>query len=62
MQRWVLVSFMIRKSYCRTVYDLMFCAVYGEAKKHSRCQKEREEMREELYIEDNEKLFIFSSL
>lgn len=26
MQPQVLVSFMIRKSYCRTVYDLMFCA------------------------------------
>lgn len=38
MQPEVLVSFMIRKSYCRTVYDLMFCSIYREAKKRSRCQ------------------------
>lgn len=35
MQPEVSVSFMIRKSYCRTVYDLMFCAMSREAKKSS---------------------------
>lgn len=48
MQPEVLLSFMI-KSYCRTVYDLMFCSMYREAKKRSRCREEIEE-NHELHI------------